>query len=152
LFKSWQVFVFSLVFLAILFGGVIVGSMPGSDSELEVFPTQAPQPQNGAPAPTSVPGATEIQLVAVNIRWDKESLSAPAGQPVSVVMDNQDAGVLHNFSLYVDRAYSQSIFVGDIVAGPIIEVYNFDAPGTPGTYFFRCDVHPDTMTGQFTVN
>jgi hypothetical protein len=22
---------------------------------------------------------------------------------------------------------------------------------TPGTYFFRCDVHPNTMTGQFIV-
>jgi len=29
--------------------------------------------------------------------------------------------------------------------------YTFTAPSTPGTYFFRCDVHPETMTGQFIV-
>ena len=27
----------------------------------------------------------------------------------------------------------------------------FDAPERPGNYFFRCDVHPDTMTGTFRV-
>ena len=153
MFKSWQVFVFSLVPLALVFAGVVIGSMPGSDSQLEVFPTQAPREENGeTEAPTAVSGATVIELVAVNIRWDQESLSAPAGQPVSVVMDNQDVGVLHNFSLYADRAMTQAIFVGDLVTGPAVETYNFDAPSTPGTYFFKCDVHPDTMTGQFTVN
>ncbi|MEN6388155.1 MAG: hypothetical protein ABFD13_04555 [Candidatus Cryosericum sp.] len=27
----------------------------------------------------------------------------------------------------------------------------FDAPTTPGMYFFHCDIHPATMTGQFIV-
>ena len=153
MFKSWQIFVFSLVPLALVFAGVIIGSMFGVDSELETFPTQAPAGENGdAEQPTAVPGATEIELVAENILWDKESLSAPAGEPVSVIMDNRDAGVLHNFSLYADRAFTQAIFVGELVTGPVTETYTFDAPSTPGTYFFRCDVHPDTMTGQFQVN
>ena len=46
----------------------------------------------------------------------------------------------------------QPIFQGDLDSGPAPITYNFDAPSTPGTYFFRCDVHPDTMTGQLTVN
>jgi plastocyanin len=27
----------------------------------------------------------------------------------------------------------------------------FNAPSTPGSYYFRCDVHPDTMDGTFSV-
>ncbi|MDQ4076493.1 MAG: hypothetical protein M3220_09635 [Chloroflexota bacterium] len=29
--------------------------------------------------------------------------------------------------------------------------YEFDAPSEPGTYYFQCDVHPTTMTGDFIV-
>jgi plastocyanin len=153
LFKSWQIFVFSLVPLALVFAGVIIGSMHGTDSELQVFPTAAPRPENGGPpAPTAVPGATQLELVAKNILFDKSTLNAAAGKPVSLTFDNQDAGVLHDFALFADRGYTQSIFTGELLTGPATETYTFDAPSTPGTYFFRCNVHPDTMTGQFIVN
>ena len=42
MFKTWQIFVFSLIPLALVFAGVFIGSIHGSDSELEVFPTPAP--------------------------------------------------------------------------------------------------------------
>ena len=152
MFKSWQIFVFSLVPLALVFAGVITASMHGSDSEAEVFPTAPPQAENGdAPRPTAVPGAIQLEIAAADLQFDKSSLSAPAGQPVSLVFDNRDAAVLHNFALYADRGYTQAIFQGELTTGPVVITYNFDAPGTPGAYFFKCDVHPD-MTGQFTVN
>jgi hypothetical protein len=47
MFKTWQIFVFSLIPLALVFAGVIIGSLHGSDSEAEVFPT--------APAPAATP-------------------------------------------------------------------------------------------------
>lgn len=37
------------------------------------------------------------------------------------------------------------------MTGPATTTYTFTAPSTPGTYFFRCDVHPTVMTGQFIV-
>ena len=152
MFKSWQIFVFSLVPLALVFAGVIIGSMHGVDSAQEVFPTPAPQAENGdAPEPTAVPGATQLELVAENLEWDPTTLSAPAGATVQVVMDNRDAGVPHNFALYADQGYTQVIYQGELVTGPIMHTDTFETPSTPGQYFFRCDVHPD-MTGQFTVN
>jgi plastocyanin len=43
------------------------------------------------------------------------------------------------------------IFVGQIITGPSATIdYKFTAPITPGTYFFRCDVHP-SMNGSFIV-
>ena len=151
MFKSWQIFVFSLIPLALVFAGVIIGSMTGVDAEREVFPTRPPHTENGdakPPTPTA-PGDTVIQLVAEGLEFDQRALTATTGQ-VTVQMDNRDGGVLHNFSLYVDSSVNQPIFVGDLVTGPIVETYSFEAPA-PGSYFFRCDVHPDTMTGSFTV-
>ena len=151
MFKTWQIFVFSLIPLALVFAGVIIGSMDGIDAEREVFPTQAPQAESGGGPPTpSAPGETVIQLVAEDLLFDQRALTAATGAPVLVQLDNRDVSVQHNFSLYTDRTGAQLIFMGDIEIGPIVSNYSFDAPA-PGAYFFRCDVHPDTMTGSFTV-
>jgi plastocyanin len=70
---------------------------------------------------------------------------------VTVTLDNQDAGVLHNVAFYTDRSASSAIHVGELITGVATEDVVFTAPSTPGSYFFRCDVHPDTMTGAFNV-
>ncbi len=152
MFKTWQVFVFSLVPLALVFAGVITGSVhfSGGDSQKEIFPTPPPRPAGNAPPPANAPpGATVLQLVAKTLLYDKRTLSAPANQPVSLQFDNQDAGTLHNFAIYTNRNATTKIFGSDLVTGPKLETLNFTAP-PPGSYFFRCDVHPDTMTGTFT--
>jgi len=59
--------------------------------------------------------------------------------------------VAHNFALYTDSSATTKIFQGTIITGPATTTYTFSAPSTPGTYFFRCDVHPTTMTGSFIV-
>ena len=79
------------------------------------------------------------------------TITVPAGATVTVMFDNRDAGIPHNFSVYTDRNMTQSIFVGQIISGPATINYTFTAPTTPGTYFFVCDVHPATMTGDFVV-
>ena len=149
MFKIWQVFVFSLVPLALVFAGVIIGSYRGVDSDREVFPTAAPASSAAAPTP-GAPGETVIQLRALNLAFDKKALSATASAPVTVQLDNADAGVQHNFSLYNNASAGQKIFVGAFSTGPVVTNYQFTAPAA-GTYFFRCDVHPDTMTGSFSA-
>ena len=120
MFKSWQVFAFSFIPLVLVFAGVIIGSIHGSDSKKEVFPTPAPSTQSG-PAPTPVPGATVIQLTAQNLLFDKRSVSAVAGQPVSVQFDNKDSGVTHNVSFYSDSRYTTAIYKGALELGPKID-------------------------------
>jgi plastocyanin len=151
-FKTWQVFVFSLVPLALVFTGVIMGSIhfSGGDSQKEIFPTPAPRPAGNAPPPPAAPpGATALQLTARTLLYDKRTLTAAAGQPVVLQFNNDDAGQLHNFALYTNRNATTKIFASELSTGPKVETLNFTAP-TPGSYFFRCDVHPDTMTGTFT--
>ncbi len=150
MFTIKQVLLFSLVPLALVFAGVILGSMRGIDSNREVFPTAAPSSASATAPTPSAPGETVLQLRAANLLFDKRALTAAANSPVNVQFDNADAGVLHNFALYNNSTASQKIFGGELVTGPAVTNYKFTAPAAGG-YFFRCDVHPDTMTGSFTV-
>lgn len=95
--------------------------------------------------------ATTVDLTAENIAFDKSTITVPAGAQVTVNFTNKDNGIPHNFAVYTDSSASQNIFKGDTVTGPGTTTYTFTAPTTPGTYFFRCDVHPQQMTGDFVV-
>jgi glucose/arabinose dehydrogenase len=92
-----------------------------------------------------------ITLMAKNIAFNTATITVPAGSTVLMTFINNDAGVPHNFALYTDRSAGTKIFVGDIITGVKTVTYTFTAPATPGNYFFRCDVHPEMMTGTFVV-
>jgi plastocyanin len=96
-------------------------------------------------------GPAIVTIVAQNLKFDKDTLTATAGLDVTVTLDNKDAGVLHNIAFYTNRSASQKIFGSELTTGPATQTSTFPAPGSAGTYFFRCDVHPDTMTGAFVV-
>ncbi len=104
--------------------------------------------QSPAPKPTK---NVTIDLSAKNIAFNMSNITVPAGAAVTVNFDNQDQGVAHNLAVYDTPAAATTIFKGDIIVGPRKIVYTFVAPTKPGTYFFRCDVHPMTMTGKFIV-
>ena len=91
-----------------------------------------------------------IDLSANNLAFDKSQITVPAGALVTIVFNNMES-IPHNFALYETSAATTSIFVGDVITGPETITYKFRAPSAPGTYFFRCDVHPNTMTGDFIV-
>jgi plastocyanin len=103
----------------------------------------------GGPSPG--PGPVSVTIVAQNIAFDLDRLVANAGSEFNVTLDNQDAGVPHNVSFYTDRSAGQAIFVGELLTGPGTQTETFTAPASSGNYFFRCDVHPDQMTGTFIV-
>ena len=95
--------------------------------------------------------AVTVDLSAQNIAFDKSSITVPAGAAVTVDFDNKDSGIPHNFAVYTDSSASQSIFKGETITGPATTTYHFTAPSDPGTYYFRCDVHPEQMNGNFVV-
>jgi plastocyanin len=92
-----------------------------------------------------------IDLAAATMAFDKKTITVPAGVMVMINFDNRDKGVPHNFAVYKTSAAKEQIFSGQVITGPQRITYTFMAPGTPGNYFFRCDVHPETMTGTFVV-
>lgn len=115
----------------------------GTDSPTEA--TTAPP----GPTPDDSPGDA-IELEAENIAFDTNEITVPVATQVVIDFRNQDP-VPHNFAAYQSEDADEEIFVGDLITGPDAEItYTFDAPTEPGTYFFRCDVHPE-MTGDFVV-
>ncbi len=92
-----------------------------------------------------------IALSAQNIKFDKSTITVPAGANVTVDFNNEDQGIPHNFAVYTNASATDKIFSGKIITGPATATYTFTAPDKAGTYFFRCDVHPQRMTGDFVV-
>ena len=116
--------------------------------EKQQVPTPTEEVDN---TPFTPGGPVEIRIVAKDIKFDKRTITVPAGAVVSVIFDNRDAGVLHNVAFYKSKKATEAIFVGETFPGPEVRTYKFTAPSTAGSNFFRCDVHPDTMTGTFVV-
>lgn len=117
-----------------------------------------PQPtQPPAPAPTDTPppppppppaGGGTISISALNLMFDKSSLSATAG-PVTITFNNQDTAVAHN--IHFVSASKQDLGMTDIDSDHITETLSLGTLA-PGTYYYKCDVHPTTMTGVLTVS
>ena len=95
--------------------------------------------------------ATVVGLSAKDIAFNVSTITVPAGANVTVHFTNEDSGIPHNFAVYTDSSATEKIFSGEIITGPATTTYNFTAPDKPGTYLFRCDVHPVQMTGNFVV-
>ena len=91
---------------------------------------------------TTTAASATIDLVAKSFAFDKSTITVPAGAQVTVNFDNQDSGTPHNFAVYTDSNATTSIFIGQVITGPAKTTYTFTAPSAPGTYFFRCDIHP----------
>lgn len=121
--------------------------MPGSASQMQ--PEAAPSQNMTAVRSGSQSAA--VDLAAENIAFDKGTITVPAGAKVAINFNNKDSGVPHNFAVYTDSSANTAIFKGNIITGPARTTYTFTAPDKPGTYFFRCDLHPVQMTGQFVV-
>jgi plastocyanin len=123
-------------------------------------PPATPAPSGDAGEPTPVPGGTEteaptdggnaagvVKVVALNIAFDPTELTAPADAPFVIEMDNQDAGIPHNVE--IKDAMNMSVFMGEIVTGPIVTQYQVQALPA-GDYTFVCTVHPN-MVGNLKV-
>ncbi|MHB8052260.1 MAG: PQQ-dependent sugar dehydrogenase [Methanoregula sp.] len=104
-----------------------------------------------APVPAVTGQVVPVTLTARNSTFSATTLTAPAGATVVMTFVNDDTNMPHNFALYTNATALTTIFAGDLVTGPGTITYTFTAPPAPGTYFFRCDVHPELMTGTFVV-
>ena len=96
------------------------------------------------------PKPVMVEIVASNSVFDLESIAVPAGARVIIDFDNQDK-IPHNVSVYESKEARKIVFYGKIINGLQTVRYEFTAPENPGTYFFRCDLHPKSMIGDFVV-
>jgi plastocyanin len=101
-----------------------------------------------SPAPSVSADPNAIQLSANNLKFSTDTLTAPADKSFQIAFNNQEAAP-HNVAIYKDQSLSQKLFGQDPFGGPKSVIYVV-GPLAAGSYFFRCDVHPD-MKGTLTV-
>lgn len=89
-----------------------------------------------------------IEIAAKDIAFDHTEIVLAANQDAVINFRNREA-LPHNVAIYDTEAAAREFFRGDIVVGPITTEYRFKSPAA-GTYFFRCDVHPN-MKGTVKV-
>ena len=140
----------SMLFLVVF--GISAATLFGLAKLVQTDQPIAAADDGGGDASVEAPSETGIlDLVGKDQQFDRRTLTVSAGAEVTIVFDNQDAGILHNVAVYTDSDVGELIFRGELFTGPDMREEKFTAPSAPGSYFFRCDVHPDTMTGTFTV-
>jgi plastocyanin len=104
-----------------------------------------------AAAPSGPPKSVDpnaIQISSKDLKFSTDRLVAPAGKPFQIAYDNQEAAP-HNVAIYTDESAATKVFAEDPFGGPKQVVYDVPAMEA-GSYFFRCDVHPD-MKGTLEV-
>jgi plastocyanin len=93
--------------------------------------------------------AGPVSIEARNLRFDKEELEFRAESPAILRFRSDDVDP-HNVAIYNDESARETIFTFDPIPGPITQDFQFTAPPA-GEYYFRCDVHPQTMEGTVLV-
>ena len=101
-----------------------------------------------APSSASLPPFTgaSATVVAVGLQFQPTEVTLPAGQPLRLILDNQDSGVPHNLKVFQgDTLIARSPNVSGIGQTEV----RF-GPLAAGTYQFSCEVHP-SMLGSIKV-
>jgi len=114
----------------------------------------APTPAVPAPAPTAPPPPTQpipqsLTISARDVKFVPSQLVATTQSTIAVLFINEDAGVAHDIVVYgpAGGLVTQS----QIITGPSQTQVTF-AAATPGDYFFKCSLHPWTMTGSISIH
>jgi plastocyanin len=138
-----------LVIAALL---VNYGIIPPADANAGAAASGGPAASGAAGAPGgAVPSgpAADVTIVAQNIQYTTTTAEATAGKAFTIAFDNKDSGTPHNVSIHTGGASGQQVFLGKIVTGPIVEIYDVPALAA-GSYTYVCSVHAN-MTGTLTV-
>jgi plastocyanin len=116
----------------------------------------------GSAAACQPEGGTDLAIAApvgaAASGFDKKCLAVASGGAFTVAFKNDDQTV-HNFVIYTTDPFPNPPTADQRLGGadtnaqvPAGSSQTYDVKALdPGTYFFRCDFHPTTMTGTFVV-
>ena len=117
---------------------------PGPSTPIATASASASAAASGGP----VGSGADLQISAQGIQFSTKELQAPAGKAFSIAFENNDAGISHDVDIL--DATNTSVFKGAVFPGVATQTYQVPALKA-GTYSFKCDVHPNVMTGTLTV-
>ena len=89
-----------------------------------------------------------VKVSAHQLKFDKDTITVPARQTLTLEFVNHDVGIYHNVAVYDGEGpEAKPVFNGEGFPGDDEREYELHAP-PPGTYSFVCDFHP-SMKGKF---
>ena len=93
----------------------------------------------GAAASVTSPPGASASIDAKDVKFSSAQLTVPAGKPFQLFFRNLE-GIPHNVAIYRNSSASEKIFVGATITNAAV---TYDVPAiAAGSYYFRCDVHP----------
>jgi plastocyanin len=109
----------------------------------------AEETADNATTPGAGGGGATVEIAAEDsTSFTEDELTAPAGT-VTIVFENRDNGVTHNFALYDSEDSPENLIdATELEPGPSTNEITVELE--PGTYYFNCQVHPN-MEGTLTV-
>jgi plastocyanin len=136
---------------------LMLGTYPESEVGLLALPSPSATPATPSAAPGGACAPDDVGITAppgaATTGFENTNVGAPGGKPFGICFDNKDS-TIHNVAIFKSEsdasAGGKALFTGEVVQGPTQVEYTVDSL-QPGGYFFRCDVHPGTMTGTLTV-
>ena len=106
----------------------------------------------GQPAATTAAaggGASDsVTVEGKDFSFDPDTFTVAAGKEVTITLDNTGSAP-HTIDVYTDEEYTDAVDgaeTGNVDGG---ETGEFKATFEGGEYYFRCEVHPSQMTGEF---
>jgi plastocyanin len=105
----------------------------------------------GASRPTAEAVAVggDVTITADNLQFNVGTINAPADTEFTITFTNMESEP-HNVAVYVAEAGEQ-VVIGEIITGPDVTTQVVVPALDAGTYYFRCDVHPE-MEGELVVS
>ena len=130
-------FLLALVPVFALLASLAVACGGGGSADLPDLATQAAgtQPQ------------TNVTVEAKALKFNTKTIVVPAKTNITVTLDNQDGGTLHNIAVYGAKDAKDVIHRAELFQGRDSKAETWESPEA-GVYYFRCDAHPD-MNGAF---
>jgi plastocyanin/heme-degrading monooxygenase HmoA len=128
---------------ALLIGGFMIGA------GLNLFASD--NTGGGGGAATVTPGVDTSKVVATDNKFSVSSIEAPPATAITINFSN-NGKIKHNLHFLTAKGGTTLApgAEGAIIDGGQSEAVSFTTPAA-GNYYFQCDLHPDQMSGTFTV-
>jgi len=98
--------------------------------------------------PTADGDVVEVMMVP-GLQFSPQEVNVPAGASFTILANNTAGGVPHSFALYVNQETAANggdpLAETDICSGPCEDEVQVNL--STGAYYFRCEVHGDSMSG-----